>query len=264
MEEDDTQIYDSNEAWLESIQIKKHDFSDSDLYKLASGDIALMETEFAKYLECEDRDYFRFDTRELAESTTEEAQRMGKEYLSDRIQNDINDIDFEPKEGIGYNEADKIFTAMTTGDEASDTQDDITKLLKAAPRAWYALDESHRNSSDIQRIALAGMPGIYEHCNEDICSDMKLSRTVFRQEPHHIAYASEEIRNDTATVIVCVKADPAAIHNAGPIPYEIYKNAGYGDKGLAALERALELEKLNERLHSTIPKKPTQTRQLKI
>lgn len=211
-----------------------------------------VDAEFENYINTkDDLPDFEDGTLELLEDTKNLIIDEAKFWLYKRTEKEIY------KHGTG-----------AFNDEGYQTEPldyaDVKDIVEVAPMALFLCGTEFHQDTELQKLHLKKYPENYGACNRQIRSDLKYSQSIFRQEPHQIAHASEQIRNDLKTALICVKADPASIHNAGPVPNEIYKNAGYSDKGLAALKRAIELEKLHDKLHKTVTQKPTQSHQRKI
>ncbi|MGJ7553415.1 DUF4116 domain-containing protein [Variovorax sp. RB3P1] len=262
---DDIEIISSGESWVENIHMYPEDLSLTQLFKMAHDRSGYLEEHFTKYIDnSEDTNYFKYDTRELSEEFASEASDKAQSILTNRIENNLKNLDDAAFKSMSYDECDKLITDLST-DFTNLTEARANILMDALPESWFLLNDKLRESEHLQRQALNFHPEIFELCNKELRADMQIATEIFKQDPHQVRYASDEIRNDLNIALVCAKADPSSIHLCGKIPRDLFISAGGGKSGLNVLTKAVEAEKLHSKLNASCsPKNEPQKPRIKI
>lgn len=248
---DEIEIRDANFAYIQELPKQLKNDTTHDVFRLMTDD-EFLERDFEYFLDLKGGfSDFKFDTNEMDEHTIRRTKLEAREHLFQKLipeDSELRQSFFNP---IGH-------PKMLSHEET-------TRIVRETPEVFLFLDEHFRADPANQRIAVLKFPELYEYTNPEVRADKKIAVEVFATEPHQIRYAPLEIKNDLKIALACTKADHSTIHLTGPIPEAIYKNAGYGEKGMVALEKAVKAEDLHERLNNSFaPKTETRQKSMKI
>lgn len=248
---DDIEIRDANFAYIKELPAQLKNDTTHDVFRLMTDD-EFLERDFEYFLDLKGGfSDFKFDTNEMDDHTIRRTKLEAREHLFQKLipeNSELRQSFFNP---IGHH---KILT-----------NEETTMIVQQTPAAFMFLDDQYRADTANQKIAVLKFPELYEYMNPEVRADKNIAVAVFATEPCQIRHAPLEIRNDLKIALACTKADHSAIYFTGPVPEEIYKNGGYGESGVQALEKAVKAEELLDKLDRKLaPKVESQKKSMKM